>query len=83
MNIRKEIVSVLQKEVSTVTINDEKDFDRMLIELGVDSLDTMSFLLAVQEKFRLSDIPDEEFQHLVTINRIADYIKNHMDLKGD
>lgn len=69
-----ELVKIIREITPTVKIVDEKDKDRPLRELGVDSLDNMSFFLAIQEKMNTGEIPDSATAELKTINQIAEYV---------
>lgn len=75
--IKSELLGLIRKNVSRFSINDEKDYDRSLRELGVDSLDMMSILLAISDMYKV-EISDEEAQEMTSINLLSSHIKNEL-----
>jgi len=73
--IKDELTSIVRDIRPTVTLTDNKDYDRPLNEIGIDSLDAMTILLGVEEKYGLDEIPDEEYEKLTTLNLIVVYIE--------
>ena len=69
--IKRELTELLQDTVTNISITDEQDYDRPLKELGVDSLDMMSILLEIFDRYKV-DILDEEAEKLTTLNLIVD-----------
>jgi acyl carrier protein len=51
-------------------VNGETTWD----DLGMDSLDKVEFVIAVEEEFEI-DIPDEELDKLQSIRDVVDYIE--------
>jgi len=49
--------------------------DESLADLGLDSLDVVSLLLAIEEKYGLK-IPDEDVAQLQTLSNYAAYIES-------
>jgi len=72
--IKDELAKIVQDVVKHIVINADEDYDRSFKELGIDSLDLLSILFAVQEKFGI-DIQDEYIDQLTTLNATIDYIK--------
>ncbi|MEN3943440.1 phosphopantetheine-binding protein [Prosthecobacter sp. SYSU 5D2] len=64
------IVEIIREAVPGVEIDPAADGDRTLKELGIDSLDKMSLLLGVQEKWNL-EFSEAEIAELNTINDIC------------
>jgi len=56
------------------------DMDRAFNEFGLDSLDAMSVLLAIETKFGLK-IPDADVDKLDTPNKVLAYVNQRMDSK--
>lgn len=49
---------------------------RLIEDLEMDSLDAADLAMALEEAFDIT-IEDEEFEHLVTVKDIVDYIEAH------
>ena len=73
MEIKLKIMKMVKDANKTVIIENDDDFDRTLDEIGLDSLDFMSILFSVQEKYNI-DIPDEDIDELNTLNKLIRYI---------
>jgi acyl carrier protein len=80
--IKNELTKLVQDTVPTISIANERDYDRPLKELGVDSLDMMSILLEIFDRYQI-DISDEEAEELITLNLIVAYINNELIKKGE
>ena len=76
--IKIELTELLQDTVATISIIDERDYDRPLKELGVDSLDMMSILLEIFDRYKV-DILDEEAEKLTTLNLIVAHINRELE----
>ena len=64
------IVELIREAVPGVEIDPAVDGDRSFKELGIDSLDKMSLLLGVQDKWNL-EFSEAEVSELNTINDIV------------
>ena len=73
MEIKSKIIKMVKDANKTVIIENDDDFDRTLDEIGLDSLDFMSILFSVQEKYNIT-IPDEDIDGLETLNKLIRYI---------
>ena len=73
MEIKSKIIKMVKDANKTVIIENDDDFDRTLDEIGLDSLDFMSILFSVQEKYNVN-IPDEDIDGLNTLNKLIRYI---------
>ena len=51
-------------------------------DLGVDSLDVVEFIMALEEKFSIK-IPDEDAQKMETVNDAIKYVENKMNNPRD
>jgi acyl carrier protein len=47
-------------------------------DLGADSLDTVELVMALEEEFDL-EISDEDAEKLVTVQKVVDYIEDHLE----
>ena len=63
------------------TAKDVEDLDRKLSDIGIDSLEAMSVMLAVMERFDIK-IPDSEVDNLTTLNRLADFVERELARLG-
>lgn len=72
MEIKSKMVKIVKDANKTVVIENDEDFDRPLAEIGLDSLDFMSILFSVQDKFNIN-IPDEDIDGLNTLNDLIRY----------
>lgn len=45
-------------------------------DLGADSLDQVELVMALEEEFS-AEIPDEDAEKLVTVQKVVDYIQAH------
>lgn len=50
---------------------------KFIDDLGADSLDTVELMMALEEEFNL-EIPDEEAEKLITVEKVVDYIDAHL-----
>jgi len=73
--VKEELLTIIRDVVKNVVINNDEDYDRPVREIGIDSLDMMSILLAIEEKYKIS-IPDDDVEQLKTLNLLIQYIEN-------
>ncbi|HDN84135.1 acyl carrier protein [Candidatus Aerophobetes bacterium] len=50
---------------------------KFIDDLGADSLDTVELVMALEETFDL-EISDEEAEKLTTVQKVVDYIEEHL-----
>ena len=67
-------IDMLREKIEN--IDPQKD----LASQGVDSLDTLSLLLLIQEKYGVQ-IPDEDIPKLTTLNDIVEYVNRKLQEK--
>ena len=51
--VREELLTIIRELVKNVVINNDEDYNRPVREIGIDSLDMMSILLAREEKYHI------------------------------
>jgi acyl carrier protein len=68
--IENALQAILEEAIPGIEFDPAKDSHRSLKELGIDSLDKMSVLLAVQEKWNL-EFSEAEINELNTVNDIC------------
>jgi acyl carrier protein len=71
--LKEKLKAMVAQANSGIIIENDKDFDRKLEEIGLDSLDFMSVLFSVQDEFGL-EIPDEDIEQLTSLSALAEYI---------
>ena len=67
-------IEMLKEKIKNV------DPSKDLASQGVDSLDTLSLLLLIQEKYGVQ-IPDEDIPKLTTLNDIVEYVNKKLQEK--
>lgn len=69
------------KEIIMDTINCSEDKitleANLKDELGIDSLDSMELMMAVEDAYGIS-VPEEELPNLTSVKSIVDYIDNNV-----
>jgi len=73
MSINKESILSLIQETKAVEDATKLRDDVKLSDQGIDSLEFFNILLLISEKYDI-DIPDEDSDHLHTINEIIEYL---------
>ncbi len=77
MNSHNTILSEIKVLVLEVTpsavLESDEDYGRSMVDIGIDSLDSMSLLLKVQDKFSI-EIPNEVADSFNDIRSIAKYV---------
>ena len=74
--IATDVLDVLRTELRKVkdTLPTDVAGDALLMtDLGLDSLDVVEFVARVEEHYRVT-VPDEDWQQLSTLDRIAEYV---------
>jgi acyl carrier protein len=75
MNPLQQTLAQITAEVNaSATIKGLADLDRKFTEIGIDSLETMSIMLAVMERFDIQ-IPDAQVDELTTLNELARFVE--------
>jgi len=78
--LKKEIVDLINTVCSTIK-PDLTDLDRPLLEVGLDSLDYVSVLMAIEDKYDFEDkevsFSSIEIEEIQTINAIIAFIENN------
>ncbi|MBI5149702.1 MAG: acyl carrier protein [Candidatus Omnitrophica bacterium] len=53
----------------------------LIADLGVDSLDTLELVMALEERFRI-EIPEEDVEGMKTAGDVVSYVESKMSLKN-
>lgn len=73
MKIEEQVKEVLSENSGSPV--DELDLnDRLVDDLGMDSLDCVEAVMCLEEKFDI-EIPDEEAEKLETVQQVIEYIE--------
>nr|AZL87957.1 acyl carrier protein [Leachiella pacifica] len=72
----REIVAQ-QLGMDKTKISPEANFSN---DLGADSLDTVEFVMAIEERFNI-EIPDEDAEKIVTLNQAVEFIDKIVNSK--
>ena len=79
--VLNELREIVLKVVPSAVVSSEEDYERPMSDIGIDSLDSMSFLLEVQERFGV-EIPDEAVDKLSSLRAIAAYVSKQLAAKS-
>ena len=72
--IKEKLIQITLEFVSQDVLDDETNFDRSFIDIGIDSLDVFTIVLNVQEEFELEEISEEDMDGLDSLNEIVNYV---------
>ena len=73
---RENVLAIIKESKAGEDISKLRD-DVKLSDQGVDSLEIFNVLLIISEQYGV-DIPDEDSDHLNTINKIVEYLNRHV-----
>lgn len=62
-------------EIVEISHQDVVSGARLVEDLGADSLDSVEFMIALENRYRIK-IPDQEALKLKTVKQVIDYVKN-------
>jgi acyl carrier protein len=74
--LRATVISLLQRiapEVEPASIDGASPLRR---QVDLDSMDFLNFLISLHERFAV-DIPEADYEKLVSLDDIAAYLRNH------
>ncbi|ORY79461.1 acyl carrier protein-like protein [Protomyces lactucae-debilis] len=72
-----EIVKAFDKVSDPTKISATSSFQN---DLGLDSLDTVEVVMAIEEEFSV-EIPDKEADEIKSVGQAIDYIANHAEAR--
>ncbi len=79
--LQQTLVQITIDVHQAATIKVPEDLDRKFSEIGVDSLDAMSVLLEVMERFDI-EIPNDDAIKLTTLNEVACFVEAELRRLG-
>jgi len=79
MNIEEKVIKIIEREqhLEPGTVKPTSTFE----ELGVDSLDGVNILFAVEEEFKI-DIPDSIAQNMRSVAQVVDSLNRVLEGRG-
>jgi len=77
--IRKKVITIMQGVVNDLQLDNPDKYRMTFEELGIDSLDTMTIFLEIEENFDIDEIPEDSFLALDTIDKIVVYLGKKLD----
>jgi len=72
--LQEKLVRIALEVNAKASLKEAADLDRKFKDVGIDSLEAMSVILAATEQFGLT-IPDEEVDGITTLNELARLIE--------
>ena len=79
--LQQTLVQITINVHHAATITGPEDLDRKFVEIGIDSLDAMSVILEVMERFDIQ-IPNDDFTKLTTLNEVACFVEAELGRLG-
>lgn len=88
MSVRFYAANISKSDIESRVLNIVKAFDKVKDpskisvtssfgdDLGLDSLDTVEVVMAIEEEFNV-EIPDEEADKIVSVGQAVEYISKH------
>lgn len=79
--LQQTLVRIALEVNSQATLKDVADLDRNFSDVGIDSLEAMSLMLAVTEHFDIK-IPDAEIDEVKTMNELVGLVERELTNAG-
>lgn len=73
----KKINSVLKTQKVNIDINNQKDLDKTLSDLGIDSLSALGIIVNLEEKFNVH-LDDEKIAKVKTIRNLLTLLQEQL-----
>ncbi len=80
MEIAEKVKKIISEQLG-VKSEEIKPESHFVEDLGADSLDTVELVMALEEEFGI-EIPDEDAEKLVTVEKAINYIEEKLKEKG-
>ena len=71
-NTKDTVIAIIAEQMG-ITTESINTTDRFVDDLGADSLHVVELLMGLEEEFEI-EIADEEFEKLVTVQQIIDFM---------
>lgn len=79
--LQQTLVRIALEVNAQATLKDAADLDRNFSDVGIDSLEAMSLMLAVTEHFDIK-IPDAEIDQVKTMTELAGLVERELAAAG-
>jgi acyl carrier protein len=79
--LQEKLVEIALGVNANASLKGEAELNLKFSEIGIDSLEAMSIMLAAMEHFGVK-IPDEEVDGIATINELARLIESRLSTTG-
>ena len=79
--LQQTLVRIALEVNSQATLKDAADLDRKFGDIGIESLEAMSLMLAVTEHFGIT-IPDAEIDAVMTMSELARLVERELANSG-
>lgn len=79
--LQQTLVRIALEVNAQATLKDAADLDRNFSDVGIDSLEAMSLMLAVTEHFDIK-IPDAEIDQVKTMSELAGLVERELAAAG-
>lgn len=79
--LQQTLVRIALDVNSQATLKEDADLDRNFGDIGIDSLEAMSLMLAVTEHFDIK-IPDAEIDQVKTMNELLGLVERELAIAG-
>ncbi|MFH1873164.1 MAG: acyl carrier protein [Pseudomonadota bacterium] len=79
--LQQTLIRIALEVNSQATLKDVADLDRNFSDVGIDSLEAMSLMLAVTEHFDIK-IPDAEIDEVKTMNELVGLVERELTNAG-
>ena len=67
---------VLEKVKAILSEQFDVEEDKIINDLGADSLDVVDLLMSIEDEFEV-EVPDDEIENIKTVDDLVKYIENH------
>lgn len=71
------VQEILRENLTTVSLNDITPTAHLFDDLGMDSMDSVEVVMAIEEEFGI-EIPDEDAEKLTTVPELLLYLEERM-----
>ena len=75
-DILNKVIEITAKHVNT-SVDTIKASSNFVSELGLDSLDVVELVMAIEEEFDI-EVPDDKAENLVTVGDVVKYIEEQI-----
>lgn len=74
--VREKVFALVRNQLGKDGTFELREEMRFISDLGADSLDTVEFMMKLEEEFEMS-IPDTDAEQLLGVGLVVDYVHEH------